>query len=229
MIDVFSTPGLFDISTTFNSSLYAEDPTMVEDQRLQILNTPWDQQGLVQKRDLAVSTDQTVSLDSLRKEEATVAAIRHSGGIVLAGTDSPLDNVATGLHLNLRAQVKFGLAPWEALQSATLFTAKAYHKENDLGSLAPGKLADMVFTSGNPLETIADAANVQMVMKNGTLYKVSDLEQPFTAPGLAAAPVNSQPARGNRVLLPIVDDAAARAKYWWHDPALMGDECAPER
>ena len=76
-----SEAGLFDISTTFNSSLYAEDPTMVEDQRLQILNTPWDEQGLILKRNLAVSTDQTVSLDSLRKEEATVAAIRRGGGI----------------------------------------------------------------------------------------------------------------------------------------------------
>jgi Tol biopolymer transport system component len=229
MIDVFSTPGLFDISTTFNSSLYAEDPTMVEDGRLQILNTPWDQQGLVHKRDLAVRTDQTVSLDSLRKEEATVAAIRRNGGIVLAGTDSPLDNVATALHLNLRAQVKYGLAPWEALQSATLLAARAYHHEKDLGSLEPEKLADMIFVSGNPLDNIADAANVQMVMKNGRLYAIFELEEPFTTSGLAAASANSQPAHENRVLSPIVDDAAARAKYWWHDPALMVDECAPER
>jgi hypothetical protein len=78
------------------------------------------------------------------------------------------------------------------------------------------------------LETIADVANVQMVMKNGRLYKVSDLEQPFTPSGLATASADAQPARGNRVLSPIVDDAAARAKYWWHDPALMVDECAPE-
>jgi len=202
---------------------------MVEDPRLLILNTPWDQQGLVAKRDLAVNTDQTVSLDSLRKEAATVAAIRRNGGIVLAGTDSPLDNVATALHLNLRAQVKYGLAPWEALQSATILTAKAYHKENDLGSLEPGKLADMVFVSGSPLETIADVANVQMVMKNGTLYTLTDLEGPFVASGLAPASAGSKPARGNRILSPIVDDAAARAKYWWHDPALMGDEWAPER
>jgi Tol biopolymer transport system component len=224
MIDVFSTPGLFDISTTFNSSLYAEDPTMVEDQRLQILNTPWDQQGLILKRNLAVSTNQTVSLDSLGKEEATVAAIRHNGGIVLAGTDSPLDNVATALHLNLRSQVKFGLAPWEALQSATLLTARAYHKEKDLGSLEPGKLADMVFTTGNPLQNIADAANVQMVMKNGRLYTIAELEAPFTPSALAAASA-SHPARANRMLSPIVDDAAARAMYWWHDPELMRDDC----
>jgi len=73
-----------------------------------------------------------------------VAAIGRNGGIVLAGTDSPLDNVATALHLNLRAQVKYGLAPWEALQSAALLAARAYHHEKDLGSLEPAKLADMI-------------------------------------------------------------------------------------
>ena len=59
-------------------------------------------------------------LDSLKKEEATVAAILRAGETILAGPDSPLDNVATALHLNLRAQVKFGLEPWRALQTATL-------------------------------------------------------------------------------------------------------------
>jgi hypothetical protein len=174
VIDIFRIPGTFLVSTTLNPSLYAEDPKMVEDNRLLILNTPWDQQGLVRKRNEAVSGDQTLSLDTLRKEEATVAAIRRGGGVVLAGTDSPLDNVATALHLNLRAQVKFGLPPWQALESATSLVAK------DLGTLEPGKLADMVFVSGNPLANIADLANVRRVMINGRLHRISDLEAPFT-------------------------------------------------
>ncbi len=108
MRSVFKRTDAFDISTTFNSSLYRDDPTMVEDPRLLTLNTPWDQAVLVAKRNAAVTTDQTVSLDSLQKEENTVAAIRRGGGVILAGTDSPLDNVATALHLNLRAQVHLG-------------------------------------------------------------------------------------------------------------------------
>jgi hypothetical protein len=179
VIDIFRVPGHFLVSTTLNASLYAEDPTMVEDQRLQILNLPWEQQGLLKKRDSALSTDQTLSLDGLRKEEATVAEIRRGGGIVIAGTDSPLDNVGTALHLNLRAQVKFGLAPWQALQSATLLPARAYHKDQDLGSIEAGKLADLVFVTGNPLVNISDAANVVQVMKNGRLYSISDLEAPI--------------------------------------------------
>jgi hypothetical protein len=181
VIDILRVPGNFVVSTTLNASLYADDPKMVDDPRLQILNLAWEQQNLLKKRDSVLSTDQTLSLEGLQKEEATVGKIRQGGGIVIAGTDSPLDNVGTALHLNLRDQVKFGLAPWQALQSATLLPARAYHKDQDLGSIEAGKLADMVFVSGNPLVNIADAANVQRVMKNGRLYTIPDLEAPIKA------------------------------------------------
>jgi imidazolonepropionase-like amidohydrolase len=126
-----------------------------------------------------LGTDPTVTMESLRKEEDTVAAILRGGGTILAGTDSPLDNIATALHLNLRAQVKFGLAPWQALQTATLLPAKAFGVEQELGTIESGKLADLVLVSGDPLRDIKDAANVQWVMKNGRLYSVSELVAPF--------------------------------------------------
>ena len=190
--DLFKSTGMIVISTPFSSSpLYAEDPRMVEDPRLLTLNTPWDEIGLQAKRDQALGKqpvpelmrqrigDPAVMLESLRNEEDTVANIMRGGGMVLAGTDSPLDNVATALHLNLRAQVKFGLEPWQALQTATLLPAKAFGVSNDLGTIEAGKLADLVLVSGNPLRDIKDAANVQSVMKNGKLYSVSDLMAPF--------------------------------------------------
>jgi len=177
-IDLFSVPGTFLISTLINGSLYAEDPKLADDPRL-VLNVPWEQQRLMAKRDAAVNSDQTLSLDSMRKEEATVAAIRRSGGWVLDGTDTPIDNVGLAVHINMRAQVKFGLAPWQALQSATLLTAKAYQKDKDLGTLEPGKLADMVFVAGNPLANIKEAVNVQSVMLNGRLYTIPELEAPY--------------------------------------------------
>ena len=127
-----------------------------------------------------------LTLEGLKKEEQTVAALLRAGGIVLAGTDSPLDNVATALHLNLRAQVKYGLEPWQALQTATLLAARAFGVENDLGTLTAGKLADLVVVSGDPLHDIKDAANVQFVMKGGTLYSVNELMAPFSNAAAAA-------------------------------------------
>jgi Tol biopolymer transport system component len=172
--------GMFDISTAFASqALYAEDPAMVDDARLLTLNTPWDEAALRAKRDRAVYTDQSVTLDTLRKEEETVGSLYRAGGLILTGTDSPLDNVATALHLGLRAQVKFGLAPWQALQTATLLPAKAFGVAADLGTVEPGKLADLVFIEGDPIRDIKTLANVRGVMKNGKMHSIADLMRPF--------------------------------------------------
>jgi len=218
MTDLFRmSVGAFDISTTFNSSLYAEDPTMVDDPRLLILNPAWDQAGLVAKRNAAVSTPQTVSLDSLQKEEDTFKRIQLGGGTMLAGTDSPLDNVATALHLNLRAQVKYGLAPWQALQSATLKPAQMYNVAKDLGTVEKGKLADLTFVNGDPLTDIKQLANVAGVMKGGRFYGVAELEQPFVAPTPSAA-VTPQ----NRIDAPLAHPGKAP---WWHDMHEMVDGC----
>jgi hypothetical protein len=194
MEKVFKVSGMFDISTPFASSpLYAEDAAMVEDERLQKLNTPWDEAVLRAKRDLAqgrtpavlpegfrqLGSDTALTLESLRKEEETVGAIVRGGGIMLAGTDSPLDSVATALHLNLRAQVKYGLKPWEALQTATLFPAKAFGVADQLGTIEAGKLADIALVSGDPLTHIADLAKVQWVIKNGRAWSLAELMAPF--------------------------------------------------
>ncbi len=213
MRDLFSQQGAFDISTTFNPSLYAEDPTMVDDPRLSILNVPWDQALLRAKRDAAVTTDLTVSLDSLRKEEDTVKSLF---GHALAGTDSPLDNVATALHLNLRAQVKYGQENWRALQTATLLPSRMFNVDRDLGTVEPGKLADLAFINGDPLRDIKQLANVAGVMKNGRFYSVAELEAPFVAPSTTSA------AAVQHKMLPAKPEL--REKYWWHDPETLVED-----
>ena len=221
MTDLFRmSAGAFDISTTFNASLYAEDPTMVEDRRLLVLNPAWDQANLIAKRNGAVLTPQSVSLDSLQKEEDTFKRIQLGGGTMLAGTDSPLDNVATALHLNLRAQVKFGLAPWQALQSATLKPARMFNVAKDLGTVERGKLADLTFVNGDPLTDIKQLANVAAVMKGGRYYGIEELMAPFivptpSAPAAAAAPQN-------RLEAPLAHPGQAP---WWHDMREMVDGC----
>ena len=185
---------MFDISTPFQSTpLYAEDPKMVDDPRLMVLNTSWDQTVLKAKLAIAQGKEPVVPegahlprmgdpatiLDGLRKEMETVGAVVRGGGIMLAGTDSPLDSVATALHLNLRAQVKYGLEPWRALQTATLFPARVFGVEKDLGTIEPGKLADLTLVSGDPLTDIKAAANVKLVVKDGLVYSVEELMAPF--------------------------------------------------
>lgn len=98
-----------------------------------------------------------------------------AGAHVTTGTDSPFVPYAMSLHTELQTFVDAGLTPFEALRSATLWAAEAVGVSKDLGSLEPGKLADLVIVTGDPLTTIRDAWNVVSVVKNGEVHTLDDL------------------------------------------------------
>ena len=134
------------------------------------------------------------------------------GGRVVTGTDSPIDHTAVSTHMNLRAMVKYGLTPYEALTTATRVPGEFL--EEPLGRIEPGMYADLTFLGGDPLQDITKAADVRQVMVNGALHTVDDLLAPFAeADRTEAAP------RGR--VLPKLPDHPANAKYWWHDPHYL--------
>ncbi|CCH52686.1 amidohydrolase [Fibrisoma limi BUZ 3] len=104
-----------------------------------------------------------------------VKALIKAGAHVTTGTDSPFVPYGMSLHTELQSFVDGGLTPYEALRSATLWAAEAVGVSQDLGSLEPGKLADLVIVAGDPLTTIRDAWNVEMVIKNGETHTIDDL------------------------------------------------------
>jgi len=55
--------------------------------------------------------------------------------------------------------------------------------ERELGTVEAGKLADLVFVRGNPLEDLAHAANVERVMKNGVSWTVEEILEPYVQAG----------------------------------------------
>ena len=67
--------------------------------------------------------------------------------------------------------VKYGMTPMQAIQSATRNAADLIGKPELLGSLQPGKYADIIAVSGDPLENIRLLENVKFVMKEGMVYK----------------------------------------------------------
>ncbi len=67
--------------------------------------------------------------------------------------------------------VKYGMTPMQAIQSATSNAADLLGKSDLLGSLKPGKYADIIAVSGNPLEDVRLLENVKFVMKEGKVYK----------------------------------------------------------
>ena len=67
--------------------------------------------------------------------------------------------------------VEAGMTPLEALRSATTETAKLLGAEQDIGSLEPGKYADIVAVGGNPAEDIKALRQILFVMKGGKTYR----------------------------------------------------------
>lgn len=67
--------------------------------------------------------------------------------------------------------VRYGMSPMQAIQSATLRAAELMGKQADIGSLAPGRFADMVAVEGDPLQDVRRLENVAAVMKGGVLVQ----------------------------------------------------------
>jgi imidazolonepropionase-like amidohydrolase len=79
------------------------------------------------------------------------------------------------LHRELELDVQAGIPPAEVLKLATLGAARIMKKDGELGSIAPGKLADLALIDGNPAANISDVRKTVLVMKDGVLYKPAEL------------------------------------------------------
>ncbi len=85
------------------------------------------------------------------------------------GTDCGMFPFSHGI-LEFQAMVNAGLSPIRALKAATSVAAELLGRD-DLGVLAPGKLADIVAMPGDPISDISVTAKVDFVMKDGNVYR----------------------------------------------------------
>ena len=69
------------------------------------------------------------------------------------------------------ALVSVGIKPMDALAMATINSAQLMDLDDQLGSVEPGKLADLVAVVGDPLEDITVMEKVKFVMKEGSVYR----------------------------------------------------------
>jgi imidazolonepropionase-like amidohydrolase len=149
---------------------------MLDDPRVKRLFTPEDQATL---RRNAAQPPTTAQKAEIARTGATLAAIVHGGGLLGLGTDAPLSVPAISLQLGLRSLVEGGFTPIEALRTVTSSAAKLLGAEADLGTLAPGKLADLIVVDGDPTRDIADLYRVERVMKGGRLYTQAEIAAGF--------------------------------------------------
>jgi imidazolonepropionase-like amidohydrolase len=117
---------------------------------------------------------------ALFQQKLKLAARMQREGIgLLAGTDAIMPFVYPGfsLHDELALFVQAGLTPLAALQTATLNPARFLGRENFMGTVEKGKLADLVLLDANPLTDIANTKRISAVIANGHLFKRAALDQ----------------------------------------------------
>jgi len=114
--------------------------------------------------------------DTYRKSFAKMmdftGLLYRSGIPIEAGTDSM---AGFALHRELELHVQAGIPANRVLQDATLNAARIMNLDGDLGSIAPGKLADLTLVNGDPVANISDIRKTALVMKDGIFYKPEEL------------------------------------------------------
>lgn len=117
---------------------------------------------------------------AVQKKVMDVTAMMYQAGVhLLAGTDTGYPYVLPGygLHDELELMVAAGLPVAAVLRIATLAPAQFLGREGELGSIAPGRLADLVLLDADPLESIANTRRVQAVVADGQLYDRATLDR----------------------------------------------------
>ncbi len=99
---------------------------------------------------------------------SVIQALHRAGVPIVAGSDTGL--IGYGLDRELELYVQSGMTPLEAIQSATIVSARAMKMDRESGSIEVGKRADLVLVDGNPLERISDLRRVVSVVRDGRMY-----------------------------------------------------------
>jgi imidazolonepropionase-like amidohydrolase len=103
-----------------------------------------------------------------------------SGATMGMGTDSgtPINFHTEALWREIKAHVDVGMSPQRAIAAATRINARILGAEKTLGTIEPGKLADVIVVDGNPLFDITALGHVEVVVKDGRVYKSAAAVRP---------------------------------------------------
>jgi len=95
-----------------------------------------------------------------------------AGAVMGMGTDSgtPMNFHTEALWREIKAHVDMGMPKQRAIAAATRINARILGMEKDLGTIEPGKLADLIVVRGNPLFDITALSHVEVVVKDGVVH-----------------------------------------------------------
>jgi imidazolonepropionase-like amidohydrolase len=162
VVESFSHRRLADLS-------FAESP-LIRDVVSSSLIAALRKMATSEKSDRTKSAEQQ-NLARFKQRVANTKILFDAGILIAAGTDAAYPGLfhGEGLHHELELLVEAGLTPLEAITAATRNAARFVSAENEWGTLAPGKRADILVVNGRPDRDIRDTRKIELLMQRGKI------------------------------------------------------------
>jgi Tol biopolymer transport system component/imidazolonepropionase-like amidohydrolase len=156
--------------------LALEDGSWLDDPRLaRMFPTAATASAHALRKDPPPAAERAARAALVAPQERLVATLVKNGGRVIAGTDAPINPYGLSLLLEIEHYVRGGLTPAEAIRTATAVPAEAMGLGAELGTIEPGKLADLTIVDGNPLVSIGDLRRTHTVVRDGLVFPLARL------------------------------------------------------
>ena len=135
-------------------------------------HSAWLEAAPIDSASRRLSADSAATVAYVNLVLSLPGPMQRAGVLLLAGTDEPNPWVIPGfsLHDELVLLVHGGLTPLQALQSATINPARFLGATDSLGTVAPGKLADLVLLEADPLADIHNTSRIVAVFTAGRYF-----------------------------------------------------------
>jgi len=140
-----------------------------KDERLRRFAFPGSLEARARRREIADEDDYSYVATS-----RSAKALNDLGVKVNSGAHGQLQGL--GLHWEMWMLAQGGMTPHEALRTVTINGAESLGLDKDLGTLAKGKLADLLVLDKNPLDNIRNSSAIRWVMANGALYDAMTMD-----------------------------------------------------
>lgn len=128
-----------------------------------------------------VGLDRFVEL--LDETKRTLKLLNDSGVRILAGSDAlnPMVIPGEGLHEELQLMIEAGLSPYQVIRTATVNPAQIFKRLSQAGSIEPGRDADLVLLSSNPLNNVTAYRHPEVVILRGQVFDRAALDRRLEA------------------------------------------------
>jgi len=161
------------IYSGYNYMLH-KHPELIDDTRLQRLESDYALAG-ARAGILTVDKAKDDYKIMFKRQASLIKNIYDQGGIIIAGTDSPILPYGFGYYTELLCYQEAGLDPYVVLQTATTNAAEALNVADQIGSIKEGMLADMLILDQDPTADIYNLKSIDKIILSGRVMNLEDL------------------------------------------------------